>query len=71
MSVADDLPLPEPLMLVEEVASLLRVSKMSIYRMVKGDQPALVGIWLSPHALRITRESVKALMGPAWPADVP
>lgn len=47
-----------------EVAALLRLSKMTVYRMVQEGQ--LHGVRFG-RSLRISRESVKALMGDTWP----
>lgn len=48
-----------------EVAALLRLSKMTVYRMVQDG--ALEGQRFG-RSLRITRASVKKLMGDTWPA---
>lgn len=68
-------PLPPPgtgtdraLMTCSEVASLLRLSRMTVYRMAENG--TLEGQRFG-RSLRITRTSVKKLMGEAWPAPAP
>jgi excisionase family DNA binding protein len=58
-------PLPQVLMIVPEVAGLLRVSKMTVYRLVhSGELPSMrVG-----RGYRISKAAVEERLGDMWPA---
>lgn len=57
-------PSGEVLMTVPEVAGLLRVSRMTVYRQIHdGTLPAV----RMGRTLRVPRQAVKKILGDAWP----
>lgn len=60
-------PLPAVLLTPAEAARLLRVSKMTVYRMYHDG--GLEGVRIGARNLRISRASIKAIMGDVWPGE--
>lgn len=58
-------PLPQVLMTVPEVADLLRISKMTVYRMVHSGELPSVRIG---RGYRISKAAVEERLGDLWPA---
>lgn len=59
-------PMQHKLLKCSEVAALLRLSKMTVYRMVQDGE--LDGVRIG-HNLRISRASVARVMGDLWKED--
>lgn len=60
-------PMPQVLLTVPEVAAILRVSKMTVYRMVRSGE--LESVTLGARNIRVSRASVAAAMGALWPGQ--